>query len=285
MDKRLLATSGVFAVFKPAGETSSNTVERIKKSLLRLALGDKKNDHAAFKRLSRQVKVGHGGTLDPMATGVLVIGLNGGCKRLGEFLSGKKAYVAEACFGKHFDTLDCTGKCLIEDDSWKSNGAIERVPQVLARFIGQPIMQRPPAFSAIHVNGVRAHELARKEQQKQNQPTEAEATEAADSKSDHAFSLKKEPFELPERPVNVYNIKYAPLNPETGLFQLEIECGGGCYVRSLIRDIADAVDCVAAMTALKRTQQGIFKEEHCLNEITSLDAVIEAIKRSEALLN
>lgn len=272
MDKKLLSLNGVFAVLKPAGETSSATVERLKRVLLRTATADN-NDRHAFKRLAKTVKVGHGGTLDPMATGILVIGLNGGCKRLSTFLSGKKTYVAEGRFGEHFDTLDCTGKCLIKDDGWKENGALERVSEVLSRFCGQPIMQRPPAFSAIHLNGVRAHELARKH---------VDSSSSASLSSD----LKKEPFELPERPVNVYDLKYSILDHETGLFQLEIDCGGGCYVRSLIRDLAGAVDSVATMTALKRIRQGVFTEDHCLldSDFPNFEAIAEAIKRSEALL-
>lgn len=295
MDKKLLAINGVFAVFKPAGETSANTVERIKNSLLRCALPSAaSNDRQAFKRLARKVKVGHGGTLDPMATGVLVIGLNGGCKRLSSFLSGKKSYVAEARFGEHFDTLDCTGRCVIKDDGWKRNGALERVPDVLAKFCGQPIMQRPPAFSAIHVNGVRAHELARNGSASSKDESSIADTgntdnvgnvDNADTTDTTTISnVKKEPLELPERPVNVYNLKYTVLNAELGTFRLEIDCGGGCYVRSLIRDIAEAVDSVATMTALKRTQQGFFHEEHCLADFADLDAVFEAVERSEALL-
>lgn len=272
MDKKLLATNGVFAVFKPAGETSAKTVERVKNGLIRSALGPLAAQKHAFKNLAKKIKVGHGGTLDPMATGVLVIGLNGGCRRLSEFLSGRKAYRAEARFGEHFDTLDCTGKMVVSDDSWRTNGALEKVPMILSKFIGEAVMQRPPAFSALHINGVRAHELAR------NSSKEAvEGSEEGD--------MKKEPFDMPARPVAIYDLKYRVLDAESGKFELEVECGGGCYIRSIIRDIAEAVDSVATMTALERTKQGLFTAEMCIPaaDVDRLDVISEAIERAEKL--
>ena len=116
--EKLLSLNGVFAVLKPAGETSAKTVDRVKSALIRSALPKATATQVPSRNFPRQIKVGHGGTLDPMATGVLVIGPNGGCKELTKYLSGSKSYVAEARFGEHFDTLDCTGKLLQTDAKW-----------------------------------------------------------------------------------------------------------------------------------------------------------------------
>lgn len=309
MDKRLLALNGVFAVYKPKGETSARTIERVKTHLLRAALGP---NHLGrdFKRLARQLKVGHGGTLDPLATGVLVVGLNGGCRALGPYLAGRKAYRAEGRFGEHHDTLDCTGRLLHRDAAWEDKTAL--VDGVMSEFVGEAVLQRPPAFSAIHVNGVRAHQLARQEQQEREERPQTEegvnSAETADPVTvdmtgvdtentvdipDAVITLpttdkkhlKEASFDIPARPVTVYALKYTPL--ELPQFLLEVECGGGCYVRSLIRDIAARVGTVATMTALERTQQGVFTVEMCLRDVDqwgNIDAVQEAITRAAQLV-
>lgn len=281
MDKKLLSLNGVFAVLKPAGETSAKTIDRVKTSLLRAALGPAANNNQVFKRLSRQVKVGHGGTLDPMATGVLVVGLNGGCRDLSKYLSGNKAYTATARFGEHFDTLDVTGKLLQKDEKWKAEEGVDfdgKVNGTLNKFVGEQVMQVPPAFSAIHVNGKRAYEIARKESNERDDT--AETTPQADSEP-----CKEASFEIPARPVAIYSLVYKSL--ELPDFELQVSCGGGCYIRSLIRDIAAEVNTLAVMTGLKRTKQGLFTEEMCLKDSTewgNIESVSEAIDRANATL-
>ena len=301
--EKLLSLNGVFAVLKPAGETSAKTVDRVKSALIRSALPKGNSHPGAFKKLSHQIKVGHGGTLDPMATGVLVIGLNGGCKELTKYLSGSKSYVAEARFGEHFDTLDCTGKLLQTDAKWMD--AVEggdKVESVLGKFVGEAVMQRPPAFSAIHVNGKRAYELARKESEslsvkvedgsKESGTTEitnpAHTTESAESAESATLAnapQREASFDIPARPVAIESVTYTPLT--LPLFQLSVSCGGGCYIRSLIRDIAAEVGTLAVMTKLERCKQGIFEMEMCLKseeEWGNLEIVEEAIKRSKSLI-
>ena len=318
MDKRLCSLNGVFAVLKPAGESSAKTVDRVKKSLIRAALGEKVNpEQQHYKRFSRQIKVGHGGTLDPMATGVLVIGLNGGCKILAKYLSGPKSYCAQARFGEHYDTLDCTGKLLQRDEKWKE--ALEKKTcddlQKLCdeKFVGEAIMQVPPAFSAIHVDGKRAYELARSEQttsnvensnlesscdqkeQSSNVETPKEQVDSLETPCDSesikysVITPQREAasFQLAARPVAIYSLS-VQCEPE-GLpdFSLQVSCGGGCYIRSLIRDFSAELGTLAHMTALERTKQGIFTPEMCLksdSEWSNLDSVEEAINRANSLL-
>lgn len=294
MDKKLLSLNGVFAVFKPAGETSAKTIDRIKTTLIRAALNGKAGNQD-FKRLSRQIKVGHGGTLDPMATGVLVVGLNGGCKDLSKYLSGTKSYDAEGRFGEHYDTLDCSGKLLQRDEKWAE--VVEKVPGIVEKFVGEAVMQRPPAFSAIHVNGKRAYDLARKESEcavnteesdngNDDVKVESDITKTSDNLSESGVKPQKEAsFDIPARPVSIHSLLYTPTTLPT--FNLSVSCGGGCYIRSIIRDLAAEVGTLATMTKLERTKQGIFTGDMCLRgeeEWGNIEKVEDAIKRSKELI-
>jgi len=186
------------------------------------------------KLVGKKLKVGHGGTLDPMATGVLVIGVGTGCRALGSYLSGSKAYLATGRFGKSFDTLDCTGR-LVEEKELPEGLTKESFTSILASKFTGNIMQRPPAFSAIHVNGERAYDLARDGQQ----------------------------VEIPARPVKIDSIRL--VSWELPEFKLEVECGGGMYVRSLIADAAVESGSIASMYALERTKQGQFTLDSCIS--------------------
>lgn len=308
MDKKLLGLNGVFAVFKPAGETSAKTVDRVKSALIKTVLlasakasNTNSSQHHHQKRLSKQIKVGHGGTLDPMATGILVIGLNAGCKDLQKYLAGPKSYRAEGRFGEHFDTLDRTGKLLQVDEGWGEK--VGGVEQVLGKFVGEVVMQVPPAFSAIHVNGKRAYDLARKESTTATTDTTTTAADTVEiSSSSYGGTVdtlpvsttstsatvtpqKEASFDLPPRPVSINSLSYTPLSLPT--FQLSVSCGGGCYIRSLIRDIAAEVGTLAHMTELERIRQGVFGLEMCLRgeeEWADLDLVEEAINKAKSLL-
>lgn len=233
MLQKILALNGVFAVNKPMGETSATTVARVKDAILSNLPKDKR------KHAGRSFKVGHGGTLDPMATGVLVIGLGTGCKALAGFLSGSKGYRATGKFGVSYDTLDTTGKLIEEREpvDLPSQEAFQRILD--ERFTGS-ISQRPPAFSAVHVNGKRAYELARELRDKPETP----------------------PLELPPRQVSIESLKIAKWDPPS--FELEMLCGGGTYVRSLIVDAANEFGQLAAMASLERTKQGRFTLAECV---------------------
>ena len=172
-------------------------------------------------------KTGHLGTLDPLATGVLPIAL-GKATALFDFLAFKtKRYVAEFTFGTATDTLDRGGKTVRDGGRIPS---AEEIAAVLARFTGE-FMQTPPAYSAKSVNGRRAYSYARS----------GEAVELAPK------LVRVDSFEL--------------IGEGEGVYEFAIECGGGTYIRSLARDVAEALGTCAYMSALTRTKSGPFTAE------------------------
>lgn len=218
--------SGLLAVFKPEGLSSSDVVAKVKKQLI---LGIKGTSKERVR-----LKVGHGGTLDPMATGVLVLGVGEGTKLLSGYLKGAKEYVAVAKLGVETDTLDSTGS-VCGTASWE-HITMDALRTATKPFVGN-IMQSPPMYSAIKRKGVRLYELAR----------------------------KGVTVDRPPRPVTVFDIEVVDSGerklPE---FAIKVRCGGGFYIRSLISDIGEAVESKATMTALLRTKQGPFTLEHCV---------------------
>lgn len=203
---------GFFNVDKPSGIVSSTVVNKI-------------------KWLSG-VPCGHMGTLDPLASGVLPVGVGNATRLFDYFLSKKKEYIAEFTFGVDSDTLDSTGT-LVRGGYVPDEKAIK---DVLPTFFGD-IMQVPPKYSAKNVNGRRGYDLARA---------------GID-------------FELPPKQVHIYGMEL--LNRVEGkedTFRIKIQCGGGTYIRSLARDIAAALGTKAVMSALRRTQSGVFTLENAV---------------------
>ena len=179
------------------------------------------------RKIGGRQKTGHLGTLDPLATGVLPIAL-GKATALFDFLAFKtKRYVAEFTFGTATDTLDRGGKTVRDGGRIPS---AEEIAAVLARFTGE-FMQTPPAYSAKSVNGRRAYSYARS----------GEAVELAPK------LVRVDSFEL--------------IGGGEGVYEFAIECGGGTYIRSLARDVAEALGTCAYMSALTRTQSGPFTAE------------------------
>lgn len=182
------------------------------------------------RRIGGRQKTGHLGTLDPLATGVLPIAL-GKATALFDFLAFKtKRYVAEFTFGTATDTLDRGGKIVRSDGRIPS---AEEIAAVLARFTGE-FMQTPPAYSAKSVNGRRAYSYARS----------GEAVELAPK------LVRVDSFEL--------------IGGGEGVYEFAIECGGGTYIRSLARDVAEALGTCAYMSALTRTKSGPFTAENAV---------------------
>lgn len=132
----LLSLRGVFAYYKPRGKTSTGLLADIKRHLFD-AYGVQED-----KEVKKAFKIGHGGTLDPMAEGVLPIGINGGCKWLSRCLAGTKVYQVECVFGYETDTLDVTG-VKVQEDKTIQDIPLEQIQAVLPRFIGT-IQQVPP---------------------------------------------------------------------------------------------------------------------------------------------
>ncbi|MDT0508588.1 tRNA pseudouridine(55) synthase TruB [Novosphingobium sp. MMS21-SN21R] len=205
---------------------------------------------AAVKRNLRQagfgkVKVGHGGTLDPLATGVLPIGIGEATKLCGRMLDASKVYAFTVTFGAETDTLDLEGKVVAASETRPSWSAIEAI---LPLFTG-PISQIPPAYSALMVDGERAYDLAR----------------------------KGEDFELKSRDVTIHSLQPShwdfPNDREVPVADLTLTAhvSKGTYIRSLARDIARALGTVGHVTMLRRLRAGPFD----LAQAISLDKLNE----------
>lgn len=203
-------------VAKPAGPTSHDVV-------------------ALVRRLTETRRIGHGGTLDPFAAGVLPLFL-GGATRLVEYhLGDQKRYRATICFGSSSTTDDLNGELTPVEGPVLSSAQVEAA---LAPFRGE-IHQRPPAFSAIQVGGRRAYAMAR---------------EGA-------------PPELPERVVTVQELELVAWNaddPSRPIAIVDVACSAGTYVRAIARDLGVAVGSAAYLGALVRTASGPFRLEDAL---------------------
>ncbi|XP_052570103.1 pseudouridylate synthase TRUB1 isoform X6 [Peromyscus californicus insignis] len=203
---KLMSLSGVFAVHKPKGPTSAELLNRLKEKLLAEAGMPTPEWN---KRQKQTLKIGHGGTLDSAAQGVLVVGIGRGTKMLSSMLSGSKRYIAIGELGKATDTLDATGK--VTDEKPYDKITHEDIEGILQKFTGN-IMQVPPLYSALKKDGQRLSALVKR----------GEVVEAR-----------------PARLVTVYSISLLRFQPP--LFTLDVECGGGFYIRSLVSDIGRAL--------------------------------------------
>lgn len=205
-----LADSGLVIVDKPSGMTSHDVVSRL-------------------RRIFGTKRVGHSGTLDPMATGVLVLGLNRGTRFLPSVHADTKAYEATIRLGASTLTDDMEGEVLSEADaSGVSDEDVEK--QVLA--LSGDIMQRPASVSAVKIDGVRAHERVR----------------------------RGEDVLLPERPVTVSRFDVTAIRHTDTWVDLDVvvECSAGTFIRSLARDMGAALGVGGHLTALRRTAAGPF---------------------------
>ncbi|MGC8837126.1 MAG: tRNA pseudouridine(55) synthase TruB [Anaerolineae bacterium] len=212
--------SGFLNVHKPAGPTSHDVVDRIRR-------------HTGVRR------VGHGGTLDPFATGVLVVCL-GKATRLAEFLIGSpKEYRAVVELGRSTDTYDRTGQVTAERDP--SGVTREQVEAALARFRGR-VLQTPPPFSALKKEGVPLYRLAR----------------------------AGRPVQPAPREVEIARVDLVAWDPPH--LTLEVACSAGTYIRSLAHDLGQALGCGAHLVDLVRLRSGRFR----LEEAVPLEAILAA---------
>lgn len=208
----MTGTEGVICVLKPPGMSSSDAVTDI-------------------RRVFNEKRVGHTGTLDPAAAGVLPICL-GRAARLFDFLVDKqKEYIAEIVFGKATDTEDATGKVIAVSEADVSEDALKAA---LKRFEGET-EQTPPIYSALNLGGVKLYKLARK----------GEITEALSEK---------------KRRVTVYETELLRRTGEDR-FLIRIVCSKGTYIRTLCKDIGASLGCAAYMGFLLRTRSGAFTLE------------------------
>jgi tRNA pseudouridine55 synthase len=216
---------------KPLGLGSTQGVSAVKRALRDGGYG--------------KFKVGHGGTLDPLATGVLPIAIGEATKLAGRMLDSDKIYDFTIRFGVETDTLDLEGSAIATSDF---RPALEEVEAVLHRFTG-PIAQVPPAYSALKVDGARAYDLAR----------------------------AGEEVALSSRDVVIHVLKILPgLAREEELEEITLSAhvSKGTYIRSLARDIAHALGTVGHVTMLRRTKAGPFG----LDSAISLDKLADAAK-------
>ena len=214
--------TGVVIIDKPAGLTSHDVVARV-------------------RRILDIRQVGHFGTLDPFATGVLPVSVGKATRFAQFYLKSRKAYEGTIRFGFSTDTYDSTG----QPTSESSPVVLDRdvLEKIFREFTGR-LMQTPPPFSAKHVGGVRAYELAR----------------------------QQKPVSLAPVEVEIYALEL--LGIETQDVQFAVECSGGTYVRSLAHDLGQKVRCGAYLAGLRRTGVAEFKE----SQAVTLDRLAAAVE-------
>jgi len=207
--------NGIFLIDKEPGCTSRDVVNEI-------------------MRKTETVKVGHTGTLDPLASGVLIVCVGRATKLVQHLTAADKRYLAEITLGIATDTLDSTGETIREENVDVTDDAIiMAVNSMLGEY-----EQEVPIYSAIKVKGKKLYEYAR----------------------------AKENVDLPRRMVNIMEIKIAsPINRENGRIVFSIECkvSKGTYIRSLVRDIASKLNTIGIMSNLRRLTQGRFTIDEC----------------------
>jgi tRNA pseudouridine55 synthase len=220
---------GILAIHKPAGISSARVVARVKK-----ALGVK--------------KVGHTGTLDPFATGLLLCAVNKGTKISGFFLNGCKRYLARVCLGLETDTYDLTGRPVFTaDENFLDDIKPRDIEAAVAGFLG-PQDQVPPVFSALKHEGRPLYKLARQ-----------------------GINIRK-----PSRRIEIFDICITGM--DLPHIELEIYCSAGTYIRSIAFDMGRRLGCGAHLSKLCRTQSSAF----CLDQAIELEA-LEGLDRTDAL--
>ena len=218
-------TGQVLSFDKPYGMTSFQLVAKVRWLLTRAMQG-------------RKIKVGHAGTLDPLATGVMVVCTGRATKRIEQLQAGVKEYVATLALGATTPSFDLEHPI---DRTFPTDHITEEmVRQTLRRFEGE-IMQVPPVYSACKVNGARAYDLAR--------------------------SGKGDEVELKAKPLRIDELELLDCDLAASRLRLRVVCSKGTYIRALARDIGLALDSGAHLTALQRTRVG----DYGLTEAFSLD--------------
>jgi tRNA pseudouridine55 synthase len=219
--------NGWIVLDKPVGLTSTQAVSKL-------------------KRLFNAKKAGHAGTLDPLASGILPVAFGEATKTVPFVQDGEKAYRFTVLWGVETDSDDAEGKVTQTSEARPDAAA---VAALLPHFTGE-IMQRPPAFSAIKINGERAYDLAR----------------------------DGEIVDLAPRPVTIHALRLVASDRDHAV--LEAECGKGTYVRAIARDLGRALFCLGHVVALRRTRVGPFFEA----DSAPLAALLEAPDQAQQAL-
>ncbi len=223
--------NGWIAVDKPSGITAATVVSRVKRAL-------------------NAAKVGHGGTLDPLATGILPIALGEATKTVNFAMDGAKTYRFEVTWGAGTDTDDSDGKVIATSPNRPTKAEIEAA---LPAFTGD-IQQIPPDYSAIKVDGERAYDMAR----------------------------RGEALTLAARTVRVKRFVLESMT-DSDHAQFEVDCGKGTYIRALVRDLAKVLGTLGHISVLRRTRCGPFGQERAIS-LENLEALGHKAAASEHLL-
>ena len=211
--------NGIVIVDKPQGWTSQDVTARL-------------------RRVFNTRRIGHGGTLDPMATGVLPVFVGRATRGVEFFEHAEKTYEATLRLGLTTDTEDITGTVLTEQDAFVTGTMLE---EVLARFRGE-ILQVPPMYSALKVNGQKLCDLARKGKEVERRP----------------------------RPITIHELTLLGMEAEG--IRLRVRCSKGTYIRTLCKDIGEALGCGGCMAALRRVTAG----EYTIEEAVPLQELLDA---------
>ena len=211
--------NGIVIIDKPAGWTSNDVVSKLRGVL-------------------HTKRIGHGGTLDPMATGVLPVFVGRATRGVEFFEHAEKTYETVLRLGITTDTEDITGTVLTQQEAFVTGEMLE---DVLSRFRGE-ILQVPPMYSALKINGQKLYDLARKGKEVERQP----------------------------RPITIHELTL--LGMEADSIRLRVRCSKGTYIRTLCKDIGEALGCGGCMAALRRVQAG----EYSIAEAIPLAQLIDA---------
>lgn len=228
---------GILIVKKEKGCTSHDVVAKVKRAT--------------------KTKVGHTGTLDPMATGVLPLLLGEGTKLSQYLIEHDKIYEAVVRLGQKTDTADGEGKVIVEKEVDKSIFNTEKIQRVLKQLEGKQ-MQRPPIYSAIKIKGKKLYEYAR----------------------------RNEEIEIPEREIEIYEMQLIEFNEREQTISFKVHCSKGTYIRSLCETIAERLGTVGYMKELNRIQVGRFILEQAVSmeeieEVVSLTQIKEVEKNKQ----
>ncbi len=215
----------------------------LKNNLSGFLLVDKSSGHTSFKVIKKikaifpRLKVGHAGTLDPLATGLLIIAVGSSTKKISGISSLGKTYDFDMEYGKVTTTDDIEGEVITALDN--PNVTIDMIKEKIPEFTGD-ILQKPPQFSAVKIKGQRAYKLARK-------------------------GMK---VEIKSRPVTVHSLELLKFDMPYARFVAK--CSKGTYVRSIARDMGESLGCGACISSIRRLAIGPFLVENALsdNDIT-----------------
>jgi len=223
---------------------------------------------------TKKLKVGHAGTLDPLATGVMIVCTGRATKRIDELQAHTKEYVATLCLGATTPSFDLEHP--IDATYPTEHITRQRVEEVLKTFLG-PIQQIPPTFSAVKVDGKRAYDLARKEKEVELKPKllvidEIELVEYRSGSDTPSMPMSVEKASIPRTAMRNKAFLTSPAAPANydayPSITIRVVCSKGTYIRALARDIGQALGSGAHLTALRRTRIGDVRVEDC----TTMDA-------------